>query len=55
MYLTAFGRAPDAGELSAALAFLTSQNKQAGGAENLRAWSDLCHVLMNVKEFIFID
>jgi hypothetical protein len=55
MYLTAFGRPPDATEMDAALNFITSHGKPAGEVEALRTWSDLCHVLMNVKEFIFID
>jgi hypothetical protein len=25
------------------------------GTEEWRAWGDLCHVLMNVKEFVFVN
>jgi cytochrome c553 len=55
LYVTAFGRPPTDAELAEALAFLEEQGKQYGRAEDVRAWSDLCHVLYNVKEFIFID
>jgi len=55
LYVTAFGRPPEAAELAAALAFLDEQTKHYGRADDPRAWSDLCHVLINVKEFIFID
>ena len=51
MYLTAFGRPPSKSELADALKFLEEQGK----ADDSRAWADLCHVLMNVKEFIFIN
>jgi hypothetical protein len=54
MYETAFGRLPDPGELADALAFLDAQAKQYGRPDDARAWADLCHVLFNVKEFIFI-
>jgi hypothetical protein len=55
MYVTAFGRPPTASELKEALAFLAEQGKEYGRADDPRAWGDLCHVLMNVKEFIFIN
>ncbi len=59
MYLEAFARPPDDQERAAALAFLDTQGKQLGlSPEAARAsedvWADLCHVLFNVKEFIFI-
>jgi hypothetical protein len=53
LYETAFGRLPDAEEAAAALAFLEEQSKLTGGGE-LQAWTELCHVLFNVKEFIFL-
>jgi len=56
LYWTAFARPPSADERRDLLLFL---NRQAGrygcGVDNPRVWSDLCHVLINVKEFIFID
>jgi hypothetical protein len=55
MYVTAFGRPPTASELAEALAFLEEQGKEYGQANDPRAWGDLCHVLLNVKEFIFIN
>jgi hypothetical protein len=55
MYVMAFGRPPTAAEADEALAFLGEQSKQYAQAEDVRAWADLGHVLVNVKEFIFID
>ena len=54
MYETAFGRPPKPSERDAARAFLTAQAQEYGTPDDLRAWSDLCHVLFNVKEFIFL-
>jgi hypothetical protein len=55
MYLKAFARPPEEHELTQALAFLREQGKQYGRANDPRAWADLAHVLINVKEFIFIN
>jgi hypothetical protein len=55
LYVEAFGRPPSAGELDDALDFLNEQGRQYGRADDPRAWMDLCHVLINVKEFIFLD
>jgi hypothetical protein len=55
LYEEAFGRPPTATELSEAAAFLHEQGKGEDGAPDVGAWSDLCHVLLNVKEFLFID
>ena len=61
LFETAFGRPPTDQEARACLAFLDIQrharrdgNSQDGEAEVL-AWTDLCHVLINMKEFIFVD
>ncbi len=54
MYETAFGRLPKPSEREAALAFLTAQGQEYGNPDDPRAWSDLGHVLFNVKEFIFL-
>ncbi len=59
MYASAFARPPSDTEMSSAVAFLTEQGKQYGLAleqahQDLRVWSDLCHVILNVKEFVFI-
>jgi len=60
MYLAAFARPPSETEMTADLAFLDSQAESLGIKPSDRAaaeqpWSDLCHVLFNVKEFIFIN
>jgi hypothetical protein len=54
MYVAAFGRPPLDLELNEALEFLQEQGKQYGRPDDVRAWADLAHVLMNVKEFIFV-
>jgi hypothetical protein len=46
MYTSAFGREPDERELRAGLDFVADGNRQS--------WSDYAHVLLNVKEFIYI-
>jgi hypothetical protein len=53
MFETAFARPPSDTELADALHFLEEQSQEYGRAHDVRAWSDLCHVLLNVKEFIF--
>jgi hypothetical protein len=55
MYLEAFSRSASVTELKDAVAFLGSQPPAAGSPEELKAWTDLCHVLMNTKEFIFVN
>jgi hypothetical protein len=55
LYLSAFARPPDEQELADALAFLEEQGRLRGGPGHPQAWADLCHVLFNVKEFIFIN
>jgi hypothetical protein len=56
MYLTAFGRRPSDAERDACLAFLNRQAElQHVGADHLTVWKDLAHVLINSKEFIFLD
>ncbi len=52
MYESSLGRPPDDAERQAALAFLQSPDVATDGAR--QAWTDLAHVLFNVKEFIFI-
>jgi mono/diheme cytochrome c family protein len=61
LYETAFSRPPTDKEARACLTFVASQREarrisksQDEDAEVL-AWTDLCHVLINMKEFIFID
>ena len=60
MYLSAFARPPSDEEMADDLAFLDQQAaafgaKPAERMANEQAWADLCHVLFNVKEFIFIN
>jgi hypothetical protein len=55
LYVDAFARPPSEGELADALAFLRDQGKEYGSVDDARSWSDLCHVLLNVKEFIFVN
>ncbi|MBL8898558.1 MAG: DUF1553 domain-containing protein, partial [Planctomycetes bacterium] len=57
MYREAFARAPLAAELEAALAFVAEQRATHGsGADGEReTFSDVAHVLFQVKEFQFLD
>ncbi|AGA25599.1 DUF1553 domain-containing protein [Singulisphaera acidiphila] len=55
MYLTAFGRPPTDRETAEGLAFLGAQAGSSDMADEARAWADLCHVLVNVKEFIYVN
>jgi hypothetical protein len=55
LYETAFARPPTADELTDAIDFLQTQSlRHATGSDDIRVWTDFCHVLINVKEFIFI-
>jgi hypothetical protein len=53
LYIAAFARPPEPGELEAAVQFVNQQQKQY--SDSMKAWTDLCHVLVNVKEFIFVN
>jgi len=56
LYRTAFARLPSEGERRSALAFLQRQGERHRVTMNEpHAWADLCHVLINVKEFVFLD
>jgi hypothetical protein len=56
LYQSAFTRSPSAAEREAAIRFLERQGSHhGGGADDPRAWADLCHMLINVKEFIFVE
>ena len=60
IYETAFARPPNDEELAAAEDFLATQARELGLTAEMakrdpRVWADLCHVLMNAKEFIFIQ
>jgi Protein of unknown function (DUF1553)/Protein of unknown function (DUF1549)/Planctomycete cytochrome C len=61
LYLAALGRPPADQEARASITFLTAlRNRQTGKAAfaaepPVDAWADLCHVLINMKEFIFVN
>ena len=55
LYLTAFSRPPTAVERDDAIAFLDGQSALYGRPDDPRAWADLCHVLINVKEFLYVN
>jgi mono/diheme cytochrome c family protein len=59
LYLAAFTRSPSESERADALAFLQAQAKSANlpadaWPKHALVWTDLCHVLFNVKEFVFV-
>jgi hypothetical protein len=57
LYQQAFARLPTGEEQAAAIAFLEEQSHAVGGGgdDPAAVWTELCHVLLNVKEFIFLD
>jgi len=55
MYEQAYSRPPTDTEANAALVFIAEQDKAYGTANDPRSWGDLAHVLINVKEFIFLN
>ena len=55
LYLTAFSRPATDAEVTAGLEFLQEQAKEYGSPQDPRAWTDLAHVLLNVKEFVFVE
>ncbi len=55
LFEAAFGRPPTDEETGRCVAFLTSRPGTRRDQADPVAWADLCHVLFNVKEFIFID
>jgi len=61
LYMTAFGRPATDEEARASLAFVDAQTQarridaSTSADPAILAWADLCHILMNVKAFIFID
>lgn len=55
LYVEAFGRPCTATEANDAREFLAAQAQERGGqATEVDLWADLCHVLANVKEFVYI-
>jgi hypothetical protein len=56
LYQTALARPASDSEVEEAIAFLSEQSQRYGkSGDNTQPWTDLCHVLLNTKEFIFID
>ncbi len=55
LYREAFNRPPTAQELSQGEAFLAQQAAEYNtSADDVTVWADYCHVLVNVKEFVFV-
>lgn len=56
LYQAAFTRPPTEAEVRDAESFIAQQARRYGSTVNdSKVWTDLCHVLINVKEFIFIN
>jgi hypothetical protein len=55
LFETAFNRPPAGDEASRCLTFLRSRPATSHAGVDPAAWADLCHVLFNVKEFIYIE
>ncbi|HWB12008.1 MAG TPA: PSD1 and planctomycete cytochrome C domain-containing protein [Pirellulales bacterium] len=55
LYVAAFARRPTDLELQQAVEFLSTQAQRYSKPVDSDAWADLCHVLMNAKEFIFVE
>jgi hypothetical protein len=62
LYTTAFGRPPTEVEMAASLDFLNQADRDSSPSAPMsqdersrRVWADLCHVLINVKEFIYVE
>jgi hypothetical protein len=59
IYQAALGRKPSDQEMQLAIAFLKQQSQEYGISDqqlkdDARPWSDLCHIVFNVKEFIYL-
>ena len=56
MFETAFARPAEPAEVESSLQFIAAQAKRYPATEDgqFRAWSDLAHVLLNAKEFLFL-
>jgi Protein of unknown function (DUF1549)/Protein of unknown function (DUF1553)/Planctomycete cytochrome C len=57
LFETAFGRPPSDGETAKMTAFASAQAERlgAGDASDPRVWADVCHVLFNLKEFVYLN
>jgi hypothetical protein len=54
LYLEAFGRPPTLQEIAVAQDFVANRSEAIAASDSRAVWADLCHVLLNVKEFIFV-
>ncbi|MCS7047375.1 MAG: DUF1553 domain-containing protein, partial [Gemmataceae bacterium] len=55
MVQASLGRPPTAAESAEAMAFLREQERERGRMDDLRSWSELAHVLFNLKEFVYLN
>ena len=56
LYESAFSRSPTEEELTAGELFVKSQADEYNtNTSDPRVWADYCHVLVNVKEFVFVQ
>ena len=56
VYLTALSRKPDEGELQKSRSFIESHAKRLDlDIDSEKVWADFCHVVFNVKEFIWLN
>ncbi len=64
IYWSALGRAPDSSEITQAQEFVQIQAKEllrspkvneADIQNNVQIWQDVCHIIFNLKEFIYIN
>ncbi len=54
MFREALAREPSAREQEAMLAFLRQAAPEGKAAQREQAWRELCHAVLNMKEFVFI-
>ena len=55
LYRDAFGREPTEAETTRALRFVLEQAAAYEDPNGLKGWADLCHALLNAKEFRYVD
>src|SRR5262249_38091305 len=60
IYESAFNRPPTGDEMAMALAFLKQQEQSyadlgRNSSQPQKLWADFCHVIFNVKEFVFVN
>jgi hypothetical protein len=56
LWRTAFGRPAEEGERASALDFVARRaSSESLPRDDPRAWADLCHVLFNAKEFVYLQ